>query len=188
MSALRAAASGNATAGSADIARLLAGIRHQRQQETGGDHEAKQRHHQRQHLRRRRQALDMVMRASLRRNEMHAGHRGVVHARHREAVGDRAQRQLHAALPRQEGAQAAIGGGDRDQDRQHHHRGVVRHRKIARQAMHADIMHAGDADPEQHRRGDHARQSTARRSLTKNSEIPTTSAQIRNETMVGSTR
>ena len=91
-----------------------------------------------------------------RRNQMHAGHRGVVHARHREAVGDRAQRKLHAALPRQERTQAAIGGGDRDQDRQHDHRGVMRHGKIARQSMHADIMHAGDTDPEQHRRGHHA--------------------------------
>ena len=33
----------------------------------------------------------------------------------------------------------------------------MRHRKIAGEAMHADIMHAGDTDPEQHRRRHHAK-------------------------------
>jgi hypothetical protein len=57
---------------------------------------------------------------------------------------------------RQERPQAAIGGDDRNQDRQQHHRRVVRNGEIAGETMNADIMHAHDPGAEQHRRGDHA--------------------------------
>jgi hypothetical protein len=78
---------------------------------------------------------------------MHAGHRGVVHARYRDAERHRAQHQLHAALASEEHSHSAVGGGDRDRDRQHHQGRVMRHRKIAGQRMHADIVHDGDTDP-----------------------------------------
>src|SRR6266436_1952833 len=87
---------------------------------------------------------------------MHAVHGGVMHPRHREAKCDRACDQSHAVLPRQERAQAAIGGDDRNQNRQQDHRGVVRNRKIAGEAVNADIVHAHDPRTEQHRRRDHA--------------------------------
>ena len=61
------------------------------------------------------------------------------------------------------------------------------HREIAREAMHTDIMHAGDAGPEQHP-DEATRSSDGSPMLTKNREMPTTSAQIRNEMMVGRTR
>ena len=50
---------------------------------------------------------------------MHAVHRGVVHARYRDAERDRTGDQPDALLPGQERAQAAIGRDDRDHDRQH---------------------------------------------------------------------
>ena len=138
--------------------KFLACIGHQRQQETGCDHETQERHDQRQDLRRSSEAVHGVMRGHGGRNEVHAGHRRVVHARDGDAERDRAQHQLHPALTRQEGAKPAIGRGDRDRHRQHDHHGVVLHRKRTRQPVHADIMHAHDPEPEQHGGGHHAQQ------------------------------
>ena len=64
--------------------------------------------------------------------------------------------QPDAVLASEEGAQPAIGRGDRDQNRQHDHRAVVHDREIAGQPVNADIMHAHDPGPEQHRGGDDA--------------------------------
>ena len=98
----------------------------------------------------------MAVRRARELNKVHAVHGGVMHARHREAKRDRAQDQSHAVLPRQEGAQPAIGGDDRNQNGQQDHRDVVLNRKLAGEAVDADIMHAHDPGAEQHRGRDHA--------------------------------
>ncbi|MGO4833319.1 hypothetical protein AB4144_13685, partial [Rhizobiaceae sp. 2RAB30] len=59
------------------------------------------------------------------RHETHAVHRGVVHAGYGDTKDDSAQRQPHAALPRQKDADPAISGADGDQDCQDHHRNPV---------------------------------------------------------------
>ncbi len=122
-------------------------IRHQRQQEAGRDHEAEHRHHHREDLLRRGEPVGVVVRRRRQRHEMHAVHRGVVHAGHRDAECDRACDQPDAVLPGQERAQAAIGRDDRNQNRQQNHRRVVLDGEIAGEAVNADIMHAGDARP-----------------------------------------
>ena len=89
---------------------------------------------------------------------MHAVHRGVVHAGYRDPEGDRTGDQADAFLPRQKGAQSAIGRNDRDHHRQHDHRGVMFDGKMPRQPVDADVMHAGDAQAEQHRGGDNSQE------------------------------
>ena len=92
-----------------------------------------------------------------------------------------------AILPGQENPQAAIGRDNRVRRRQQHHRDVVLDGGMAGEAVDADIMHADDAAAQQDRRRDHPQQRRLA-DETKDSDTPTTSAQIRNETMVGSTR
>lgn len=79
-----------------------------------------------------------------------------MHTGDSDAEGERADREPQAILPRQEDAQAAIGGDDRDRDRQRHEQRVVRQAEAAGEAVHADIVHAGDAGTEQQRRGNQA--------------------------------
>ena len=115
-------------------------------------------------LRGRGQPFGMVVRCFRRRNQVHAGHRGVVHARDRKrrtrprsapvarrpaAPGRRAVRHRPSAI--------AISTDSTTID------SIMGHGEMARQTVHADIMHAGDADAEQHRRGQHAQKRAARR-------------------------
>ena len=148
-----------------EVEALPALVGHQRQQEAGCDDEAQHRDDDRQDLLRRgKTAAGMVMRRAGQRLEMHAEHRGVMHAGDGDAESNRADDQPNAFLLRQEGAQAAIGRDDGDHDRQQHHDRVVHDTERAGQPVDADIMHAGDADAEQHRRRRHALQGSARRS------------------------
>ena len=69
---------------------------------------------------------------------MHAVHGRVVHARNRHAEGGGTQRQPHAALPREEDAQPAIGCAGRDQRGEHDHGAFVLDAEAAGQpALHA---------------------------------------------------
>lgn len=82
-----------------------------------------------------------------------------MHAGNGDAKNNRADDQPNAFLLRQEGAQAAIGRDDCHDDRQKHHDRVVHDAERTGQPMDSDIMHAGDADAEQHRRRRHALQA-----------------------------
>ena len=87
-------------------------------------------------------------------------HRGVVHAGHREAEGDRAQRSA-ACRPAARGMRAGRHRRWRSRPATDSSTMVGSHASMAKlpgEAMHADIVHADDAEPEQHRRRDHARQ------------------------------
>ena len=125
---------------------LPSGIRHKRQQEACGNHKAKECHDQRQNCGdaarpRRDDAIPAIAEPGACRPSRCSA------CPTPQSRRDRTQGELHAALPRQERPQATIGGRDRNQDRQESPSGVMRHREIAGQPMHADIVHAGDADP-----------------------------------------
>ena len=80
---------------------------------------------------------------------MHAVHRGIVHAGHRDAEDDGAERQTQAALAGEVDLQAPIGRGNGNDQRQRKHGVVVFDGEISGKPVDADIEHRVDAEPEQ---------------------------------------